>query len=47
MHAESQGSCERAYLPINYEMEHPDNEMKMKDNSNEMLGPANDVTDGE
>jgi hypothetical protein len=45
MHAKSQGSCERAYLPINYEMEHPDNEMK--GSSNEMLDPANDVTDGE
>jgi hypothetical protein len=45
MHAKSQGSCERAGLSVNYEMEIPDNEME--DSSDEMLDPENDVTDGE
>jgi hypothetical protein len=45
MHAKSQGSYERAGLPVNYEMEIPDNEME--DNTDEMLDPKNDVTDGE
>jgi hypothetical protein len=43
--AEGQGRCERTNLPINYEMEHPDNEIE--DISDEKLDPANDVTDGE
>jgi hypothetical protein len=39
-------------MPINYGMEHPDNEMEhpdneMEDSSDEKLDLANDVTDGE
>jgi hypothetical protein len=42
---ESQGSYERADLCINYELEHPDNEME--DSYDEKLDPTNDVTGSE